>query len=409
MTKFKTIAFCFLALVTFFESQAQTGAGIVAGQDTSRRVITTAVPFLLISPDSRASGMGDTGAATSPDGYATHWNPAKLSFVNKDAGFTFSYTPWLRNIVSDMSISYLTGYKRISRTQVLGIALRYFDLGDIQLRNELGGETGQFNPREFEISGTYSQVLSEALSIGANAKFIHSNLSGNLAVSNSDTKPGTAVAIDFGMYWQKDIVFAGNDSHLALAAVISNIGNKITYNSSDNKDFLPANLRLGSAFTINMDPYNTITFAFDLNKLMVPTPPIYKIDSVTGSPIIGPDGKPEIDRGKDPQRPYLSATFGSFADAPDKPKEEFQEFILNFGVEYWYRKVFAARLGYFYENPNKGDRKYFSFGLGFRYQKFGIDAAYLVPQTRNHPLAETLRFSFSFDFEKANEEAVTED
>ncbi len=411
MMKLKLLAVvCFVILLCNNHALAQTGTGIVAGQDTSRRVITTAVPFLLISPDARASGMGDVGAATSADGFSSHWNPAKLSFINKDMGFTLSYTPWLSNIVSDMSISYLTGFKRISKTQVVALALRYFDLGDIQLRDELGGATGQFNPREFEFNGTYSQVLSENLSIGANAKFVLSNLSGNIATLSNDTKPGTAVAVDLGVYWTKDLVMGGSDSKLALAGVISNIGNKITYNSSKNKDFLPANLRLGSALTMNLDPYNTITFALDLNKLMVPTPPIYELED-DGSIKVDPnnDNKPVIRDGKDPTRPYLDATFSSFGDAPDGFSEELKEFIINFGAEYWYNKVFAARLGYFYENPSKGDRKYFSMGLGFRYQKFGLDAAYLVPQTRNHPLGETLRFSLSFNLEAADEESVTED
>ena len=407
MTKLKFLAVCYFGLFLWNNSHAQTGTNVVAGQDTSRRVITTAVPFLLISPDARASGMGDVGAATSPDGFSSHWNPAKLAFINKDMGFTLSYTPWLSNIVSDMSISYLTGFKRISNTQVLAVALRYFDLGDIQLRDELGGSTGQFNPREFEFNGTYSQVLTENLSIGANIKFILSNLSGNIAVANNDTKVGTAVAVDMGVYYTKDLVMGGTDSKLALAGVISNIGNKITYNSSDNRDFIPANLRLGSSLTMNLDPYNTITFALDLNKLMVPTPPIYELEE-DGSIRIEND-QPVIREGKDPTRGYLSATFGSFGDAPDGFSEEMKEFIINFGAEYWYNKVFAARLGYFYENPEKGDRKYFSMGLGFRYQKFGLDAAYLLPQTRNHPLAETLRFSLSFNFEASDKEAVTED
>ncbi len=408
MMKLKYLVASCLVLLAVFSANAQTGTGVIAGQDTSRRVITTAVPFLLISPDARASAMGDVGAATSADGFSSHWNPAKLAFINKDLGFTLSYTPWLSNIVSDMSISYLTGFKRISKTQVVGLALRYFDLGDIQLRDELGGATGQFNPREFEFNGTYSQALSENLSIGANVKFVLSNLSGNLAVANADTKPGTAVAVDIATYWTKDLVIAGNDSKLALAAVISNIGNKITYNSSDNKDFLPANLRLGSALTLNLDPYNSLTFALDINKLMVPTPPVYQFED-DGSISLDSQGDPIIREGKDPTRPYLSATFGSFGDAPDGFGEEIKEMVINFGAEYWYNKVFAARLGYFYENPEKGDRKYFSLGVGFRYQKFGLDAAYLVPQTRNHPLAETLRFSLSFNLEKASEESVTEE
>ncbi|MDN5201537.1 type IX secretion system outer membrane channel protein PorV [Fulvivirgaceae bacterium BMA10] len=397
MIKFKFLAIgCLIFLMHNLFAQNGTGTGVVIGQDSARRVITTAVPFLLISPDARASAMGDVGATTSPDANSSHWNPAKLSFINKDIGFSLSYTPWLNKIVNDMSISYLSGYKRISKTQVVGASIRYFDLGDIQLRDETGEATGQFNPREFEFMGTFSQVLTEKLSIGANAKFIYSNLSGNIAVLNNDTKPGTAVALDFGLYYTSDLLVGSKESKLTFASVISNIGNKITYNSSENRDFLPTNLRLGTAFTSNLDPYNSITFALELNKLLVPTPPIV-------------DSNGQITSGKNPDRSLLSGIFGSFSDAPDGFSEELKEFIINFGVEYWYNKVFAARAGYFYENPVKGDRKYFTLGLGLRYQKFGLDVAYLVPQTREHPLAETLRFSLVFNIEKENQDAVTED
>ncbi len=374
------------------------GTGIVTGQDTDRRVITTAVPFMLISPDARGSAMGDVGAATSADAFSSHWNPAKLSFINSEMGFSLSYTPWLSKIVNDMSISYLTGYKRLSKTQVVGIAIKYFDLGDIQFRDEFGAETDQFNPREFELGGTYSQVLSENLSFGANVKYVHSNIAGNIATKVANTKPANALAIDLGIYYIKDITIGGNPSKLGLATVISNIGNKVTYNSSDNKDFLPANLRLGTSLTTSLDPYNTITLAVDVNKLMVPTPPIY----VNGNS--GP-----IAKGKDPKRPYLGAIFGSFADAPDGFSEELKEFTLNIGLEYWYNKIFAVRAGYFLENADKGDRKYISMGAGFKYQRFGIDVAYLIPQTRNHPLAETLRFSLLFNMGESGEDAVTEE
>lgn len=399
-TKLITVAASVLFLALGSSVLGQTG--IVNGQDLDRRVITTAVPFMLISPDARGSAMGDVGAATSADGYSSHWNPAKLGFINSELGFTLSYTPWLSKIVNDMSISYLTGYKRLTKTQVIGLSLKYFDLGDIQFRDEVGNETSQFSPREFELGGTYSQVLSENFSFGANVKFVHSNIAGHIASQSTNTKPANALAIDLGVYYIKEMTIGGNPSKLGLAAVVSNIGNKVTYNSSDNKDFLPANLRLGTSLTTNLDPYNTITLAIDLNKLMVPTPPIFEVDD---------NGNPTsvIAKGKDPKRPYLGAIFGSFGDAPDGFSEELKEFTLNVGAEYWYNKVFAVRAGYFFENADKGDRKYFSMGAGFKYQRFGIDVAYLIPQVKNHPLAETLRFSLSFNLGESGEDAVTEE
>ena len=275
MTYTKLIAATTLVLFLSLGKDALAQTGVVNGQDADRRVITTAVPFMLISPDARGSAMGDVGAATSADAFASHWNPAKLGFINSEMGFSISYTPWLSKIVNDMSISYLTGYKRLSKTQVVGVAIKYFDLGDIQFRDEFGAETDQFSPREFELGGTYSQVLSENLSFGANVKYVHSNIAGHIATKVANTKPANALAIDLGMYYIKDMTIGGNPSKLGLAAVVSNIGNKVTYNSSDNKDFLPANLRLGTSLTTNLDAYNTITLAVDVNKLMVPTPPIY--------------------------------------------------------------------------------------------------------------------------------------
>lgn len=341
--------------------------------------------------------MGETGVATSPDANSVHWNNAKLAFIEDEMGFSVSYVPWLGNIVDDMSVSYLTGFKKIDRVQTVGMSLRYFDLGEIQLTNDQGFAIGLENPRELAVDGTYSRKLTENMGIGVTGRYIWSNLSGSIS-NNSDGKPGSSVAVDLGWYYRKDLLLSGRNSNLALGASITNIGAKLTYSSESNEDFIPVNLRIGSAFTTNLDPYNSLTFAVDFNKLLVPTPPIYEVDE-NGNFVTDPNtGDNVIRRGKDPDRPLLSGMFGSFSDAPDGFSEEMQEIQIAFGTEYWYRDVFAARAGYFYENANKGARQFITVGMGFRYQVFGLDFSYLVPTEQNHPLAETLRFTLMFNF-----------
>ena len=372
--------------------------GQFVGQDTTRRVITTAVGFLSISPDARAAAMGDAGAAIAPDANSIHWNAGKLAFVENSIGFSLNYTPWLGKIVDDMSLSYLSGYYKLTDDQAVGMELRYFDLGDIDLFNDNGDPTGSVRPREFAIGGTYSRKLSEKLGVGVSLRFIHSNISQNIAAIGDDSKPGTSVAGDIAVYYNTDLQMGASTSKLAFAGSISNIGGKISYLNDETKDFLPTNLRLGTAWTANFDAYNTITLSLDFNKLMVPTPPIYET-AADGNIIFDPNGDPIIAKGKDPDRGVISGMFGSFFDAPDGFSEEMQEVMISFGAEYWYNQLFAARAGYFYENANKGNRKYFTVGLGFRYQVFGIDFAYLIPTEQEHPLAETLRFSLLFNFD----------
>ncbi len=390
-----------IIILAILAGSSSKSYGQFVGQDTTSRVITTAVGFLTITPDARVAGMGEAGAAISPDVNAIFWNAGKLAFVEQEYGFSLSYTPWLSKIVDDMSISYLSGYYKLSDDQAVGLELRYFDLGDIDLFNVIGDPTGSVRPREWAIGGTYSRKLSENLGIGVSLRFIHSNLTQNIASLGNDNKPGTSVAGDIAVYYQKDIEVGATTSNLAFAGSITNIGGKISYLNDETKDFLPTNLKLGTAFKTNFDAYNTITLALDFNKLMVPTPPIYETDE-NGQIVIDPNGDPVILDGKDPNRGVISGMFGSFADAPGGFSEEMQEFMISFGAEYWYNQIFAARAGYFYEHEKKGDRKYFTVGLGFRYQVFGIDFAYLIPTTQEHPLAETLRFSLLFNFDNSN-------
>ena len=384
----------------------QTSPPNIVGQDDDNRVITTAVPFLSITPDARGGSMGDAGVATSADANSVHWNPAKLVFIEQKVGFALSYSPWLSKIINDMSLSYLSGFYKLSQEQAVAVSMRYFDLGEIFFTDDNNIQQGRFNPREIAVDATYSRKLTNELSLGVTARYVHSNLTGSFTSSTIEAKPGNTAAVDLSVYYTKEF----QQSNLSFGGNISNIGAKLSYSNEDNKDFIPINLRLGTAYTMYLDPYNTITFALDFNKLMVPTPPVYARDD-NGSIIVDPvTGEAVIERGKDPNRPLLSGMFGSFGDAPDGFSEEMQEIMIAFGSEYWYNNTFAARVGYFYENSHKGDRKYFTMGVGFRYNVFGIDFAYLVPTEQEHPLAETLRFSLLFNFqpETGIDESVTD-
>ncbi|MEQ8927009.1 MAG: type IX secretion system outer membrane channel protein PorV [Fulvivirga sp.] len=388
MKKFKFISIVVLMLfsITIMVAQGTTPQDPI-GQSDDRRVITTAVPFLTITPDARAGAMGDAGVATSPDANAVYWNPAKLAFINNDVGFSLSYTPWLGKIINDMSITYLSGYYKFTKEQAVAVSMKYFDLGEIFFRDGEGNSTGDFNPREVAFDATYSRMLSQKLGVGITARYIHSNLTGNFSSPNpttgADAKPGNSVAADIAVYYNKDLLLSGTNSNLALGAVISNIGSKLTYSDENNRDFIPTNLRLGSAFTTNLDPYNKITFALDFNKLLVPSPQ---------------------NDGSEKDESLLNGIFGSFGDAEGGGSEELKEVTISGGAEYWYNDTFAARVGYFLESEEKGNRKYLTMGLGFRYQVFGVDFAYLIPKEQEHPLAETLRFTLLFNFEKKSQE-----
>ncbi|WKV12839.1 type IX secretion system outer membrane channel protein PorV [Marivirga harenae] len=372
----------FFTIITFISTIAVgqiTGPPTtVSGQDAERNVITTAMPFLLISPDSRSAGMGDVGVALSADANAMQWNAARLAFVENEVGASISYSPWLMSIgVTDMSISYLSGYYRIDKEQVVGISMKYFDLGNIFFTDD--GSTGtDFSPKDFSIAAAYSRKLSDNLSASLTGKFARSNLFGNYTNNNqSNPSPATALGVDLGLLYTKDLLVNGKDSDFSTGLQISNIANKVSYSGDDNEQFLPINLKIGSAFTTELDPYNKLTVALDFNKLMVPTP--NESDTIPAT--------------------LLEGMFGSFADAPGGFQEELREITISTGVEYWYNNVFAVRTGYFYEHTTKGGRKYFTAGLGFRYQVLGLDFSYLIPTQQNNPLAETLRFTAVFNFE----------
>jgi len=385
---------------------SQGSSSILSGQDTSRRPIITAVPFLLISPDSRSSAMGETGVATSPDANSVHWNNAKLSFIEGDYGFGVSYVPWLGNIVNDMSVSYLSGFYKFDKIQTFGINLKYFDLGEIQLTDNQGTSLGIENPKELSTALTYSRKLTGNIGIAGTFRYIWSNLSGSIS-GYSDAKSGTSFSVDMGFYYNKEISINGKESTLSFGSHISNIGGKITYGSVSNLDFIPINLRLGSSLKTSLDEYNSITFAFDFNKLLVPSPPIYKVDD-KGDYVIDPvTKKPKILKGKDPNRSVLSGIFSSFSDAPNGFREELNEITLSAGLEYLYRDLLALRMGYFHENNDKGARKFLTIGAGLLYNNFSIDFSYISTLEQDHPLAETMRFSLAFLFNKIGEEEIS--
>ena len=353
--------------------------------------ITTAVPFLLISPDSRAGGMGDVGVATSPDANSLHWNPAKFAFVEDEVGFAVSYVPWLRALVPDINLSYLAGYKKLNKNEAIAMELRYFTLGDITFTDVIGNNLGQYKPSEFALGSAYSRKLSDQFSLAISGRYIYSNLTGGQSAGGITTNAGQSIAADVAGYYRKDIRIAKKDMQLALGANVSNIGNKVRYTETSTRDFIPINLRLGTALNADLDEYNKISFAFDINKLLVPTPPIYN-DSIDG----------QIDFGQDPNVSVVSGIFQSFGDAPGGFSEEMREINFSIGTEYWYDDQFAVRAGYFNEHNTKGGRKFFTFGSGVKYNVFALDFSYLINASRaingNNPLANTMRFTLIFDF-----------
>lgn len=363
--------------------------------------ITTAVPFLQIAPDSRAGGMGDYGVATTPDANSIHWNAAKLAFVEKNSGFSISYTPWLRALVNDINLAYLSGYKKLKGDQAIAGSLRYFSLGNIDFTNDNAEKLGSFNPNEWAIDFAYSRKLGEKFSGGLALRYINSNLTGGIAIQNNtiQTRPGRSVAADVSGYYNTKIDLSNKDALLAFGINISNIGAKISYTDTKAQDFIPMNFRLGSNMKVELDSYNTIAFGVDINKLLVPTPPVY-LKTPTGTDSLDAAGNKIIEAGKDPSNiSPAQAIFSSWSDAPAGFREELRELTISIGAEYWYDKQFAIRAGYFHESATKGNRKYVTIGAGLRYNVFGLDFAYLVPTTQRNPLENTLRFTLIFDFE----------
>lgn len=369
--------------------------GVAAGATAQnvQNTITTAVPILTLSPDSRSAALGEAGVAISPDANSAYYNAGKLGFVTNKYSVSPSYTPWLRTITDDMGLAYLSGYSKLGERSAIAASLMYFDLGSISLRGNQNQLLGDFNPKEYAFSVSYGQKLSDNFGVGITARYIRSNLT---SATGNDSKPGNAAAVDLGVYYNKDLTIGAGEYNLGLGASISNIGNKITYTNPEQADFLPTNLKLGTAITRELDAYNKITLAIDANKLLVPTP--YYDPTNTQ-----PSGTVTARNAAIARKSVVSAMLGSFSDAPGGFKEEMREINISTGLEYWYNDLLAVRAGYFYENQYKGDRQYLSFGAGVRYQVFGVDGAYLVPNSRQNPLAQTIRVSLHFNFNKLEE------
>ncbi|MGB1218541.1 MAG: type IX secretion system outer membrane channel protein PorV [Flavobacteriales bacterium] len=365
-------------------------ANTAFGQDQKNNVVTTAVPFLLISPDARAGGMGDQGVATLPDENSISWNLAKLAHLEQTSGVSVSYSPWLQELVGDISLSNVSMFHKLNKTSALAMNIRYFSLGDVTFRNSAEDAGYTFGPNEFAISGGYSRKLTRSLSAGLTFKYVHSQLSDNAQSLTEDTKNGSTVAADVSVFYEgKTFDFSGKDAYMTYGLSINNVGGKIKYSESGDEEFLPANMRLGSGLHVTIDDYNSVSFTAELSKLLVPTPP----ERVGGA-------ESEIISGKDPNVGVVGGIFQSFTDSPDG-ETELQEVMWSFGAEYWYNKQFAFRGGFFHENQYKGERQYATLGLGLKLEKASIDASYLIPTKSGsfNPLKNTLRFSLNVNLD----------
>lgn len=349
--------------------------------------VNTSVTSQTIAPDARSAGMGDVGVATDPDVVSQYWNPAKYPFTISRAGVALNYTPWLRELVNDMDLAYLAGYYRIGDYSAVSASLRYFSLGEVFLGTSDDAMT--INPYEMSLDVAYSLMLSETFSIGAAVRWIYSDLTYDYT---SDTAPGSAFAADLACYYQNYINLGQRECQLGLGLNISNIGSKISFGGDNNSEFIPTNMRLGASLMIPIDEYNRFTIAADANKLLVPTYPKQE------------DGESTEDYQERVQKNYydvssISGIFKSFGDAPGGLKEELQEVQWSVGGEYVYHDKFALRAGYHHESANKGNRKYFTVGAGFKMSVFSLDAGYVIATAKSNPLDQTLRFSLTFDMD----------
>jgi hypothetical protein len=352
--------------------------------------VNTSVTSQTIAPDARAAGMGDVGVATDPDVVSQYWNPAKYPFTISRAGVALNYTPWLRQLVNDMDLAYLVGYYRIGDYSAISGSLRYFSLGEVMLSSDVSSSNDMtINPYEMSLDVAYSLMLSEKFSIAAAVRWIYSDLTYDYS---EDTSPGSAFAADIAAYYQNYINIGARECQLGLGLNISNIGSKISFGGSDNSEFIPTNLRLGASLMVPIDDYNRFTIAADANKLLVPTYPKQN------------DGESTEDYQNRVQKDYygvssISGIFKSFGDAPGGFKEELQEIQWSLGAEYTYHDQFSLRAGYHHESENKGNRKYFTVGAGFKMSVFSLDAGYVIATAKSNPLDQTLRFTLSFDMD----------
>lgn len=352
--------------------------------------VYTAVTSQTIAPDARAAGMGDVGVATDPDVNSQYWNPAKYSFTISRAGVSLNYTPWLRQLVNDMYLANLVGYYRIGDFSAVSTSLRYFNMGEVTMKEPIGGSNGMtINPYEMSFDVAYSLLLSEKFSIAAGLRWIYSDLTYDYS---SETTPGSAFAADIAAYYQNYINIGQRECQLGIGLNISNIGSKINFGSDTNSEFIPTNMRLGASLMIPVDEYNRFSIAADANKLLVPTRPIQG------------ENESQVDYDARLQKDYydvssIAGIFKSFGDAPGGFKEELQEVGWSLGGEYTYNDKFSLRAGYHHESETKGNRKYFTVGAGFKMSAFSLDAGYVIATAKSNPLDQTLRFTLTFDMD----------
>lgn len=389
MTFLRTLAFAPAVLLL------AAPAALAQVANAELHTITTAVPILSLSPDARGSALGDAGVATSPDANAAFYNPGKLGFVDYKYAVSLNFSPWLRQITDDMSLSYVSGYGKIGERGALAASLLYFDLGQIDYRTGNNLPNGSFNPKEYAFTVSYGQKLGESFGLGITARYVRSNLVGNY--SGNDAEAGSSFAADLGLYYSKDATLGAGVYNFAYGLSLSNLGNKMVYQDPTNPSFLPTTLRLGTAITREIDSYNKITLALDATKLLVPSP-YYEDPYVAAN--AAAVRQTNVERQ---QEGIVTAIFDSFHDAPGGFKGELQEINLHGGLEYWYDNKISGRVGYFYENAHVGARQYLSFGLGARLSVFGVDGTYLVPNSQANPLAQTIRVSVHFNLNKLAE------
>ena len=390
LTKFFKIVlfgnFLLLPMITIAQTTTTSTSGTII-------IPNTEVPFLNLTPDSRSGAMGEAGVALSPDVNANFWNPSKLAFLTNNDDISISYSPWLRQLIPDISLSYVSYAHKLDDRNSLGFSLRYFNYGAIQLTDASQNSQGTYNPNEFSLNASFARKFGEGFSLGLTAGYIRSNFSNASfsAGSGQLSKAGNSVSAGVSLYYRKEVQQFGADGVFSFGTNISNIGSKISYSDAGPKYFLPANLKIGVADMINLDDFNQLTLTFDLNKLLVPAPPIR-------------DGNGNIIQGKDDNVSVTAGIFGSFSDAPGGTSAVLHEITFSPGLEYWYNRLFAVRAGYFFQssnnpyNPFLGGSKYLTLGVGFKYNVFNFDFSYIAGSQQNSPLANTLRFTLIATF-----------
>lgn len=382
MNKYTRTLIALLLVMAFAPTQAQDKKNMF-------NPVNSSVTSQMIAPDARAAGMGDAGVATDADVNSQYWNPAKYPFTISRAGVSLNYTPWLRQLVNDMDVAYLSGYYRIGDYSAVSASMRYFSMGEVFMDGNIDDKAQTINPYEMSLDVAYSLMLSEKFSIAAGVRWIYSDLTFSY---DEDTQPGSAFAADIAAYYQNYLNLGQRECQLGLGLNISNIGSKITFGGDNHSFFIPTNMRLGASLKIPIDEYNRITFAADANKLLVPTYPKQRDDETTEA---------YQQRVEDEywNISSISGIFKSFSDAPNGFKEELQEVNWSVGAEYDYNDKFFLRAGYHHESENKGNRKYFTVGAGFKMKVFSLDAGYVVATAKSNPLDQTLRFTLSFDMD----------